>query len=349
MVEPSVFGELAISYLFLGGAGAAGGIVLAVLGLCVPREAREGFLGARLGSGKTVVYQRFFSTAYVVALLFVVLGVLCLVFDLGHPTRALSVLTSPSLSIMNVGAYALVAAVLVDAALCATWMRLVKLRSRSFTALLVLSAAVNLVVMVYTALLLGTMEAVPFWSNGWVPALFLLSSASCGLALVVGSVQLSGAGRAFGSVLAGLMRVDAVVILVEMTVLVAFTGFCTQAYLPLGSADLWTLICNGGFEDARRLIEGDVLAQTEALSFLLFALGPNSPLLWGGVLIVGLLLPLVFELAMIVAIRRSPGGTVPFSRSMIMAASSFCVLLGGFLLRWCIVFAGVSPAALLGA
>ncbi len=40
------------------------------------------------------------------------------------------------------------------------------------------SIAVNAFVVTYTAILLGTMNSVPLWSNGWVPVIFVISSAS---------------------------------------------------------------------------------------------------------------------------------------------------------------------------
>ena len=64
-----------------------------------------------------------------------------------------------------------------------------------FAAVRVLQAALALAalaVMLYTGLLLQSLNAVPLWATPWLPALFVLSSLSCGMALVLAACVLAG-------------------------------------------------------------------------------------------------------------------------------------------------------------
>lgn len=118
-----MFGQLAVAYLFLGGAGAAASLVLSVLALCIPRDSSEAFLRGSLDSGKSTVYRRFFATASCAALCSLVFGVLCLFFDLGRPAYALMVLAQPTSSIVSLGACALVVAIVLGVLAAGLWSR----------------------------------------------------------------------------------------------------------------------------------------------------------------------------------------------------------------------------------
>lgn len=346
-----MFGELAVAYLFLGGAGAAGGVVLALLGLGVPCAVRERFLSTQLDAGKTTAYRRFFSCGYAAVLLALAAGAFCLMADAGRADRALLLFASPTLSLMTVGAWALSLSIASAAFMALAWLGLVRISRVAFDVAAIVSVVGNVVVVVYTALLLGTMESVPLWSSGWVLMLFLLSSASCGLALVVGSVQLSGAARAFGTVLARLAAVDAVVIIAELAVLAGFMAVSVGqlAQVASSSAELNALVA-GGFDALRRAAAGaDAIQLANLASVVLLLQGSNAWLFWVGFAMASALVPLAIEMAMLVKMRAPTSRAVTFSHSLALFVAAFCILAGGFLLRWCIVGAGVQPAALLGA
>lgn len=80
----------------------------------------------------------------------------------------------------------------------------------------------SLIVMAYTGLLLQSLRSVPLWHNIWLPMLFILSSLSCGMGLVMGASLLAGLGSVFGSVLRRVAFFDGLVIALEGLSAVAF-------------------------------------------------------------------------------------------------------------------------------
>ncbi len=240
-----MFGTEIVCYLFLGGAGAGACFVLAVMGLLVPRAAivqpsLEGAAGrARSTLDVPHEYRVLFAPAFAAATLVLVLGVVFLLVDVGRVDQLLLLLTRPTLSYIVVGAYALALCVVLAAVLALAWGGFV--RRMGMRLLVVLEVAVLLdavVVMVYTGLLLHSMRAVPLWHSPWLPALFVLSSVSCGFALVVGIGQFSGAGHAFASVMRRAVALDAAVIVLEALVaalLVATVALGAQASEPSGT------------------------------------------------------------------------------------------------------------------
>jgi formate-dependent nitrite reductase membrane component NrfD len=137
----------------------------------------------------------------------------------------------------------------------------------------------------YTGVLLSA-TALPFWSNArLMGALFLASGASTGMAAI--SLLLYLAGESAGDGFKKVKRADRYAIMFEILVLAAFL-------LLLGGA-------------AGPLVSGHL-----------------APLFWGGLVVVGLVVPLLVDLAGL----RLPG-----------AVPAALVLVGGFILRYVIVMA----------
>ncbi len=230
-----MFGTEIVCYLFLGGAGAGACFVLAVMGLLVPRER----LGVRQVDGldghvRTAllvprVYRALFTPPFVCAVLALTLGMAFLLADLGRSDRILLLLTQPSLSHIVVGAYALVISVVLASVLALAWGGVFRRMAPLVVALQVLVLAGAAVVMAYTGLLLQSMRAVALWHSPWLPALFVLSSVSCGFALVVGAAQFSEAAGAFASVLSRSALADAGVIVAEALAAVALLATVAHA------------------------------------------------------------------------------------------------------------------------
>ena len=110
-------------------------------------------------------YRRFFGPAYGVGTAAVLLGMLCLLLDLGRADRALSLFLQPVPSFISVGAYALVALVVLSALLAAVWTFGVEGFRVAFVRVVrVLVVAVAGVVVAYTGLFLASMPAVPLWA-----------------------------------------------------------------------------------------------------------------------------------------------------------------------------------------
>lgn len=170
---------LAAAYLFFGGAG-AGTLFFAAL-------ADELRLSRRpIAPGPSYPDGLLSRRGYGLALVLLLTGMVCLVFDLGRPRAALLVLLHPTGSYLTVGAYLLLASVAAAASLllagwfarrgtAATWCRAIRW----------VSVPCALAVTVYSGLLLSELRPIPLWNSGWLPPLFLVSSLAAGAACMV--------------------------------------------------------------------------------------------------------------------------------------------------------------------
>ena len=255
------------------------------------------------------------APGYAAALVALALGMVCLLADVGRADRLLLLLTSPALSHVAVGAWSLVVCAALAVLAGLAWAGLA--RRWRFAAVRVLQAALALAalaVMLYTGLLLQSLNAVPLWATPWLPALFVLSSLSCGMALVLAAAQLTGAASAFATVLGRLAAVDAVVIMLEAVVLAAFAGTALAGI--------------GGDFLVDRTAEA-LAASAEAL-----VAGEAAWLFWGGFVLAGLAVPFALDVAL--ARLRRP-------RPVIALVTAACVLAGGLIMRYCVVEAGMHP------
>lgn len=274
-----------VLYLFLGGSASGALVVLCIIELvCAefPRQIK--------GNGLAICF------------LALVVGVLLLLFALGRPERVLSFFTAPTFSAITVGFYGLIAALVCAAALCLFNVMYI---SRLPRACVVLVAAVGIVagcvVMVYTGVFLQGMPSVSLWNTPLLPAIFVLSSLSSGMAMVfTGSVFANL--RDFPSRTMRLLSfADSVVIVLEAAVLVAYV--CFGLFAAGDGLGMWALL-NG------RL----------ALPF------------WGGVVACGLVAPLVIE-------RRMDWTTS--KRAKMLLVLSVLLLTGALALRYCVSEMGV--------
>jgi formate-dependent nitrite reductase membrane component NrfD len=137
----------------------------------------------------------------------------------------------------------------------------------------------------YTGVLLSA-TAQPFWSDArLMGALFLASGASTGMAAV--SLLLFLGGGSAGETWTKLKRADRFAIVFELVVLVLFLALVGSAARP---------VISGGF----------------------------APLFWGGLVVLGLLVPLALEFA-------------GHGAKMLGVLSAALVLIGGFVLRYVMV------------
>ena len=306
-----MLGTLAVGYLFLGGAGAGAIVVASGLDLALVRAPFG--TDARVSVDEAPPCERVAAFALLAGFAALALGVLCLLFDLGRIDRVLDLFLRPSPTYLTVGSFAL--AVLAACGAFLTLVRLAYLPSVPRAAAVAVEAvavAVGLVVMVYTGLLLQSLGAVPLWATPWLPALFAASSLSCGIACALALAQITGAASAFGAVLGRLAAVDAAVIVVEAAIVAVFVYAASQAGAPLSN--------------------GTELAAAQSVRELVA--GRNAQLFWGCFVVLGLAVP--FALDVVLALRRRPlPGVVLFA--------SACVLVGGFVMRFCVVAAGAHP------
>ena len=292
--EHVVFGWYIVAYLFLAGTGA--GAFFAAACACVWDAVRRSDASERT--------LRTCQAGFYVAPCLVVLAALLLLLDLGNAQRAWLVLLAPLQSVLSVGAWlvALLAAMSGVAATCGLASSSVP--RTLLWACCIVGAPCALGVMGYTGLLLSDMVSIDFWRTPWLIALFVASSLSCGIAVIV-AIDAVLAPSSY-EVSRGLWRTGAVLGCVEAAVLAAF------------------LIAQSGFTETARA------------SCELLVGGALAPAFWGGVVAVGLALPLAAHAAG----RLLPGRAT-------MVGASVGVLVGGLLLRYCVVAAAsFSPLAL---
>lgn len=328
-----------IGYLFLGGTGAGACAVLSVMTLLVPCETEaEKMLSSSRRSRITVVapsapYRRLFAPGFLAALGALAVGCILLVGDLGVTNRAVLLFTSPTPSFLTLGSYALVALMVLALLLAVAWgLPSAHMRWGLVRGLAVAGLVVGVVVATYTGLLLFSVQAVPFWRTPWLPALFVASALSSGIALVVATACFTGAFPIFATVMGGLARTDAIVVVLELACAVAF-----MASAFVNSYD----VARAG---ANLLVQGSL-----------------STVFWGGFAFLGLALPFVLDIA--VGHMDASGGTRGFgrvgavgtrgfgcasasggARALPVALISACsVLVGSAALRYCIVMAGSHP------
>lgn len=246
----ALIGELAVWYLFLAGVGAGAVLVAAVLEQLTPFEVRcVAATTLRSASGASATYryapgaaasawrtpaiswaaatipqpqfQRFFAPAYGAGMAAVLVGMFCLLADLGRPDRLLQLLFAPTLSFIAVGVYLLLALTASGLVLCAVWLfGATRLPRWLVAAARIVAALSAIAVMAYTGLLLCTMPAIPFWNTPWVPLLFVASDISAGIGLVVAAVILTGGDGPFRTTLLRIKRWDAVALVAEAVCLV---------------------------------------------------------------------------------------------------------------------------------
>ena len=342
-----MFGAAVVCYLFLGGAGAGACLLLAVGGLLVPRsrlvpappgvgsvDDTNGISGGMFGH--LIVsreYRRLFAPSYVCGAGALVLGIVLLAVDLGHADRLLLLVTQPHATHLVIGAYALFFCVVLAVALTLVWGGFVRRMSwRMLVALEVALCVCSLVVMAYTGLLLQSLAAVPLWNTVWLPVLFVLSSASCGFALVLGAAQFTGMADVFATVLRRAMASDAGMVAAEILVAFALVASVSANADAGTAASASAVLADATGTTGATGVTGTALAAARSAEWLLR--GSGAPLFWGGFLGLGLVVPLVAET---VALRlRSISANVALG----LAA---CVLAGGFALRWCVVEAGMHP------
>ena len=169
---------------------------------------------------------------------------------------------------------------------------------------------------VYTGVLLGAMPARPFWNSPIVALLFLVSSLSTGIAVILLARALvhrktgdETLERQFHDSGYLLNASDTLLIGFELMVIFLFIMF---AHLTVGDVK-------------------------EAVSVILFG-GSLATLFWFWVVLVGLLIPALVELVYVVPrLLYRRGYAAPRSIEIVVPAA---VLIGGFMLRYVVVVAG---------
>ncbi len=316
-----MFGTLAICYLFLGGAGAGAIVACSLLDLA---WVREPFGCATYVQGPHAdPAERVVDFGFAAGLALLAAGAACLLVDLGRTDRVLSLFLHPQPTMLNVGAYALAALALLGGfAVAVRFLYLPRVPRGMVVAVEGAACAVGFTVMLYTGLLLQSVQGVAFWASPFVPALFVLSSASSGVAVVLAVVFFVEQAdqpfpqRRIAPMRLALARADAAVIVAEAVCAAGLLLWAHASAHPGVAASLSTL--------------------TE---------GAMATAWWLGFCVCGLVAPLAAEIAC-AALARSAGRGANgagerYARAFaFLAAAAALVLVGAFCLRWSVACAG---------
>ncbi len=291
-------------YFFLGGLAGGAFVIATIANLLDERR-----------------YRDIVRVGYYVAFVAILPGPLLLVLDLGLPSRFLHMVmvTKPSLEIgmdaitvgpfhlkpfspMNVGAWALLAFSLL-AFLAALDVFLEDRGGRSMRTLRLIVGVIGGVfgffISAYPGVLLGATARPLFISAHWLGALFLVVGASTGGAAI--ALILSALGGQARESLSRLMRFIAFALILQLAALVL-------------------LIVSVQMVGSTRI--------SGALAQLLS--GPYGLTFWLGAVVVGIVVPLVLQLAGGIK-KAAPGMT---------ALVSVLILIGGFVVKYVIIAAG---------
>ncbi|MDR1421577.1 MAG: polysulfide reductase NrfD [Coriobacteriales bacterium] len=290
-----MFDVLSVCYLFLGGCGSGVLLVCACIDLL--------FLRQTFGTSiqRSTVAQKqgepFMNAGFIVGESLLLLGIVCLALDLGRQDRILNLLSTPSLSIPTIGAYALVFLALLGFLLVLPRLFYLPSIGTVFVrGVEIISLCLSLVCMLYTGLLLFSMKAVHFWDNPLIPILFVLSSLSSGSAVVLIVGFFSERNEWCSAMLRRIVLADSVVILLETVCVAAFFWIASRAESTAAQ------------ESLKNLLSG-----SEALVW------------WLGFILCGMLFPLVAELLFLKSDTRSA--------QTALALAMVLVLVGAFCLR----------------
>ncbi len=155
--------------------------------------------------------------------------------------------------------------------------------------------------MIYTGLLLGANRPIAFWSTALVPVMFLVSALSTGAMAVILAGTIGGLEHA--GPISRLARFDIILLALEVVVITMYL----QATHRVPESR----------ESARLVLTGNV-----------------APLFWLGVVLCGLIIPLVLELVGVYALEGS-GATA------VTAVAAVSGLFGGLCLRQVVLSGGV--------
>ncbi len=227
-----------------------------------------------------------------------VVGCVLLLFDLGRPQAAFRALSRPNHAWIARGTIILTAFIILEAIQFAWWIwpfQGLTSASSLFAFLSVLGGVFGVLTVLYTGFLFDTTRSIPFWSTPILPLLFLVSGVSTGSLALMLALLLSGLPAHEEISLLG--RIDVFLILFEALIFFFYLHGMHEVTAARASV--------------RRLVKGDL-----------------SSAFWGGVILVGLVIPFLFEVLW-------PDRALP------VLVACFCGLVGGIYVRYVVVTGAV--------
>ena len=252
-------------------------------------------------------YESIAKIGALVGPLVVLLASILLLFDLGSPTRAYRLFTTPKTlmtSWMTRGAWILTAFIIFGLAYALPAFNLFNWlpwnqASAWGQGIGIVAFVLSLIVPIYPGLLLGVIKSIPLWNTSALPPIFFLSGLDTGIAvLVLLSIFLPAAIDVAGFHLLG--TIDIVLIILLLVALFAYIEIVRQSGI------------------------------TAAASIHLL----KTPLFIGGVIIAGMILPLVL---LIISV------SIPDIQSIriLDGIGGVLILTGALLLRFSVVTSGL--------
>ena len=312
MGEELTWGLPVITYLYLAGVGAG---MVTVSSSVLLRGGGGGFGGDH------------FTLARYGALLGpipIMLGTALIVFELGRPFRALNLFKLINLSPMNIGSWLLTLFMMTSVFYALTFVpsflpqlkRLSDRLSPVRATLAWINVPMGIGVAVYTGIMLGAMPARPLWNSPILALLFLVSAISTGVAAIILARVFfhrkspdAEVERQFHQSAYLLTATDVMLIGLELMVIFLFVLF---AHLTIGNVKYAMAVILPG--------------------------GEMAMMFWFWVVLIGLLLPGLIELAYVVPkLLYHRDYAAPKAVEVTVAVA---VLIGGFMLRYIIVIAG---------
>ena len=309
-----------IGYLFLAGVGAG---ALTVSASVLLRGGGGGFAGQHYNIAR---YGAF------IAPLPLMLGCLFLIFELGsyevgNYFRWINLYKTINLSPMSIGTWLLTVFIGVSVLYAYTFLPnapfLGKWRKALREALAWVSVPLGIATAVYTGVLLGAMPARPFWNSPILAMLFLVSSLSTGVAVILlfrAIFPIKEPGDTGKSMTAEYFKKrdqSAYILTASDLMLIGFevlviSLFIMYAHLTVG-------------------------AVKESVAVILFG-GELSVMFWFGVVAVGLVFPALIEFYYVIPkLLHHHEFSVPIGIEIVVPIA---ILVGGFMLRYVVVIAG---------
>lgn len=241
----------------------------------------------------------------IIAPVFIAIGLLLLMVDaeagFHNPLRFIYLLANPG-SVMTLGVYFI--AIYMPVTVVVLILELLKKRVPQW--LVGIGVVFAFTVAGYTGFLLGVIRAVPLWNNAILPVLFVISALSAGLA-ATSLVGLFVDREHFEQM--WLIKKSHVVLSV-LEVIALFTML---------------LIVNSGSYEGSASVHSLVAGQF-------------APAFWGGIVVLGLVVPFLIESYPVFVSKRAETSATSMVVSVVGEAG---VLVGGFLLRLVVVLAAL--------
>jgi formate-dependent nitrite reductase membrane component NrfD len=293
-----MFSQSVIWYLFFAGAGSGLAFVVFVL---------DSWL-RRFWPWLYLQYRPLTAPGLILAIALTAVGAAFLFFDLGRPERVLILVTEGRPHVLTIGAWSILAFVILTAAQLLLRLRFAASCPKALQVIVRwATAACAAAVMVYTGLLFQGLDTLHFLASPLLPLLFVLSSLSCGVALLL---------------LIGFLRQS--------------DGISLRPFIRLANAHLFLILLESAVLGAYLLLMAGG-TQTASASAARLISGDFALAFWGGVVVLGLVVPLGLEL--LLRGRASWNST---------AAYALACMAGALALRFCFLAVGAHPSMSLG-